>query len=671
MSIQRYTRSFILLFSLLSAIVLLSPPTNVAAASNVSAADSTATATESSDMTVGEAFSHDSALKQSVLDSFNVNSDSKLSTLFTYSANLYINTPVTDFQDLIHLKGAFFSNLSITNQDHLSGKNFYYLLDLLKVDPDLNNFIEKLNISKDHLTNADFSQLCKTLAEQPFAIWNNSIGDSFHPVAELNVMNNDISDFSPLTTIYNFQSDNTNRIGAFYGWGQKANPRILPAANVINNEIALPVRQWYIYKLAQADYIRNPDLQNIFHTDADNLSTTLYYRPYKNDTDNTDVELKDDDDSSWGQIIPNNWPEYSAFGERNLSFDLVHNTMTGGNRFNSLDFTKADYQTIASSGDVANAQSHLDELHITPSDGQKLSLDTKLFNIPSGTSSVKIRALFKQHDMGGTSAGYTETYEIPLNWESSSTHTSPANNISSSSASQQTSTTSTTSAADLAPKQTVVYATKKIALYGDTNFSTKTRQQWYPKQPRIYRPMFKVTGYAQSTQGRARYLVKDVNYQSKTYGDTGYITTKLDYVVPVYYHQATKQVTVINPKGVNAYRQKNLTGKVAHYRQGQTLRVKRLVKHNLTTRYVLTNGHYITANKKLVQTGHVTVPKRAKAKTAINRYRDVNFRHRQQHYRKRSTLKITGWDYSQHGTKRYRVAHGYITANQRYIKAIQ
>ncbi|MDN6453083.1 MAG: DUF5776 domain-containing protein, partial [Lactiplantibacillus plantarum] len=36
---------------------------------------------------------------------------------------------------------------------------------------------------------------------------------------------------------------------------------------------------------------------------------------------------------------------------------------------------------------------------------------------------------------------------------------------------------------------------------------------------------------------------------------------------------------------------------------GTHLRVKKIVKHNLTTRYQLSNGYYITANKKLVTQG--------------------------------------------------------------------
>ncbi|MCH5464108.1 DUF5776 domain-containing protein [Levilactobacillus tujiorum] len=156
-------------------------------------------------------------------------------------------------------------------------------------------------------------------------------------------------------------------------------------------------------------------------------------------------------------------------------------------------------------------------------------------------------------------------------------------------------------AATIAPKGTVVYATKKIGLYKKATFTKKARKQWYAKQKRINRPMFVVTGYAKSQNGVKRYRVKDVNHHSKTDGMTGYITANAKYTQRVYYAAKHKKVTVINPKGVNAYGKKNLTNKKAHYKRGQVLKVKKIVNHNLTTRFVLSNGTYVTANKRLVK----------------------------------------------------------------------
>lgn len=156
-------------------------------------------------------------------------------------------------------------------------------------------------------------------------------------------------------------------------------------------------------------------------------------------------------------------------------------------------------------------------------------------------------------------------------------------------------------AATVAPISSVVYSTKKIGLYSSKDFSKKTLKHWYGKQKRTKRPMFVVTGFATAKNGALRYKVKDVNHGSKTAGKTGYITTKKAYVVNVYYQAKHKKIQVINPKGINSYQNKSLKSKKAHtYKKGQILRVKKIVSYHLTTRYQLTNGKYVTANKKLV-----------------------------------------------------------------------
>jgi surface protein len=228
-----------------------------------------------------------------------------------------------------------------------------------------------------------------------------------------------------------------------------------------------------------------------------------------------------------------------------------------------------------------------------------------------------------------------------------------------------------------ATKGTVVYSIKKIGLYKTTDFSKSNRRSWYAKKPRINRPMFVVTGYKRAANGVLRYQVRDVNHTSKTDGQKGYITASQKYIRPVYYATKHSMVTVINPRGVNAYRKANLTGKVKNYRQGTVLRVKGIVKHNLTTRYVLTNGDYITANRKLVNMGRHKQVKSIKTKQSINRYSNVNLTKKNQSIAKNRTLKVYGYDYShkndvrKHGILRYRVAGGYITANAKYVRAYQ
>ncbi|GEP73141.1 hypothetical protein LRA02_20090 [Lentilactobacillus rapi] len=157
-----------------------------------------------------------------------------------------------------------------------------------------------------------------------------------------------------------------------------------------------------------------------------------------------------------------------------------------------------------------------------------------------------------------------------------------------------------------AKEGTAVYATKGIYLYKNANFKKSQRIAKYPKAKRVNRPMFVVTGYARSSNGTLRYKVRDVNHGKKTANKVGYITASRKYVVNVYYKTMpkNKQITVISKKGVHAYKNVNLTGKAKTYKNGKHLQVKKIVKHNLTTRYQLSNGYYVTGNKKLVIQGN-------------------------------------------------------------------
>lgn len=220
-----------------------------------------------------------------------------------------------------------------------------------------------------------------------------------------------------------------------------------------------------------------------------------------------------------------------------------------------------------------------------------------------------------------------------------------------------------------------VVATQKIGLYSTKNFSTASRLTWYVKKPQMKQPTFTVIGETKSTAGNARYHVRDLNSASPTYGQTGYITTNSAYVASPYYQSAPQTVTVINPKGLNSYPTAALSHPITHYRQGTQLTVKKVVTHNATTRFLLNDGTYISANKHLVTAGRQSVPTKVRAKTAVNRYATVNLTHKQQHYAAKShhVFKVLGWDYSRGtstttpGTLRYRVAGGYITANPKFV----
>lgn len=281
-----------------------------------------------------------------------------------------------------------------------------------------------------------------------------------------------------------------------------------------------------------------------------------------------------------------------------------------------------------------------------------------IINIPAGAKQIKVRTFGSSPDVR---AVYTQIYTIPIKQES----TIPTDNSQSESSSEADSET------PKSVKPNIIYATKKIGLYQKPDFSKANRVRWYNQQPRTRRPMFEVMGEAKSTHGTPRYLVKDIDPTSKTYGETGYITKRADYVGSTYYTKAPTKATVISPKGINAYRRASLTGKVKHYRQGQVLPVVGIKQHNLTTRFKLKDGTYVTANKILVHSGRLPMVKKVVAKTKINRYKDVNLKKRIKPFRKGTKVAVLGYDFSAKGTQRYRVAGGYITANPKLVKAIK
>lgn len=229
----------------------------------------------------------------------------------------------------------------------------------------------------------------------------------------------------------------------------------------------------------------------------------------------------------------------------------------------------------------------------------------------------------------------------------------------------------------LAKKGEAVYSLKKIYLYQNANFKKGERIASYAKKPRVNRPMFVVSDYAKSKNGALRYVVKDVNHHAKSDGMKGYITAQYAYVRPVYYHSKHQILTVINPTGVNEYTKENLTGKIKNFKQGTQLKVKGFIKHNLTTRYLLSNGHYITGNRKLVFAGKLTQPTKIKVKHSIYLYNNANFNKRIKHIKKGTVLKVKKWDYSHQystttfGAKRYLVSGGYVTANTHFVKVVK
>lgn len=136
---------------------------------------------------------------------------------------------------------------------------------------------------------------------------------------------------------------------------------------------------------------------------------------------------------------------------------------------------------------------------------------------------------------------------------------------------------------------------KKLALYQTPTFTQQSRKFYYTKQARTRRPQLVVTGIAYSQAGRLRYRVQDVTPNSPYKGQTGYVTAKAGFTVQTYYQHAPRRVKLLT--AVNAYRDKALKQRVKHLKRGQVVRIQKIVRHNLTTRLVLTDGSYITGNK--------------------------------------------------------------------------
>ncbi|GEP23464.1 DUF5776 domain-containing protein [Lentilactobacillus diolivorans] len=255
--------------------------------------------------------------------------------------------------------------------------------------------------------------------------------------------------------------------------------------------------------------------------------------------------------------------------------------------------------TVASNVDTKNPGSKTVKITLPITQGGKTINVTKTINV-----------LVKQPGSTSGNTGSTGSSTTSTGTTGSSTTSNNSGNTSGSTSTSSTPTTTTNPSTlvgpNIAVKGEAVYATKKIGLYKNANFKKSQRVAWYPKQKRVNRPMFVVTGYKRAANGALRYRVRDVNHARKTAGKIGYITVSRKYVVPVYYASVpkSKKITVISKKGVNAYKSANLTGKAKHYKKGVRLTVKKLVKHNLTTRYQLSNGKYITANKKLIIAGN-------------------------------------------------------------------
>ncbi|TPR41217.1 hypothetical protein DY123_07460 [Apilactobacillus micheneri] len=232
-------------------------------------------------------------------------------------------------------------------------------------------------------------------------------------------------------------------------------------------------------------------------------------------------------------------------------------------------------------------------------------------------------------------------------------------------------------------KGLAVYALRHINMYKnlyEKNHKLNSKNNIlysYIKKPRIKAPMFVVNRVIKLSNGKIYYRVKDVNNKSKTKHLKGYITANNRYITRAYYSHKPDMFTVINPQGVVGSRHSDLKDVVKIFPQGTVLKFKKIVKHNLTTRYLLPNGNYVTGNRKLIKLGKHYQVKKVKAKKNIYLYKNIDLTQRRRVIKKNTIIKIRYYDYSYRynfdktGFKVYLVNGGYINSNHNNLKIIQ
>jgi len=360
-------------------------------------------------------------------------------------------------------------------------------------------------------------------------------------------------------------------------------------------------------------------------------------------------------------------------------------TVTVGNPVTAT-LTAKD-QTIANGAKVPDAASFVNTLTdedgnaITPAagtitatvDGKALStIDTS----KSGSYTVKVTYT----DADGNTASDTATLTVKAATSTGGGNggtTTPSNPVTDDSSSSDVGTND--GAGATAPTSTVkglkIYSKKAIYLYKNATFNKSQRLASYAKKTRVEAPVFTVTSEAKSKNGALRYKV------TTEAGKTGYVTANSAYTAPLYWAGNYKTLYVINPAGTYEYKSTKFSksNRVKLLKQSTVVKVKKVVKSGLTTRYLLTNGNYISGNKEWTSPTKPTKPAKVQNKGALNLYSYVNLKHEIKHYKASSkhVFTVKKWDYSngraQHkgNTLRYKVAGGYISGNTKLVKSVK
>ena len=140
--------------------------------------------------------------------------------------------------------------------------------------------------------------------------------------------------------------------------------------------------------------------------------------------------------------------------------------------------------------------------------------------------------------------------------------------------------------AKVTPKK--VYVTKAFKLYRSVD--PLVVRKTYAAHSRTHAPVFTVTQVVTLKNGQQYYRVKG-----------GYLPVTVAH--NLYYQRAPKRLKVIAAHGIYEYRHAkfNRTQRVKLVKANHQLKIKRIVVTGKITRYQLTNGHYVTANRQFVK----------------------------------------------------------------------
>ncbi|MFC6290451.1 DUF5776 domain-containing protein [Levilactobacillus angrenensis] len=477
---------------------------------------------------------------------------------------LDVDQPLTDYAPLARVAPVL-GGLTLENQTNLSGTNLQSVMQDLLENRD--SSLGRISLLNDQLTNDDLSSILTVSRDHPTS------------VGYLNLYDNQISDFSAWVQ-YKRDLGETSPISVLNAPFQQTSASLqLPTVKRTGTTVKLPLAGFEDYSTAFPN--SSTDFENIVLI---NFSPTVSQSLIDHDQFDALGVITNEFHSILNANTNPNQMKMTA--DDKVDFSLFNTLDSQSGYLNAL-LSKTDFQSFIDTGAVASPPADYDNLTVT--------------HVPLTTKDLSFQIITQSLDRNdsGDHAIFTQNYTLPLNTVTANNSGSQTTNASAATAESTTPKPTAKPAADHAKAPAkIITATHKIGLYQSPTFSAKQRLHWYTQTSRTQRPMFQILGVAYAKSGALRYHVKDITPGAKTNGQTGYITANAALIGNAYYHAPAKKIKVL--RGLNSYRTAALTGKKHHYRKNQVIRVTKLVKHKLTTRYQLPNGRYVSANKRLI-----------------------------------------------------------------------